>query len=214
MSRAQRPRGDHPLIELLIGTHNRGKVGEIEALLAGGRWRCIGLPSGSDEYEETGTTFAANARGKALHYARLTGRVTLADDSGLEIAALAGEPGVYSARYIDPELSPSQRNLAVLQRLAEIADADRGAQFVCQVALARPDGLVHEQRGVCTGRITRQPRGTGGFGYDPIFQATGDTRTFAELTHQEKSQRSHRGKAVSAMIEFLRDWKPASQAGP
>ena len=115
---------DHP--ELLIGTHNRGKVAEIEALLAG--WSCRALPQEADEYPEDAAAFAANARGKALHYARLTGLLTLADDSGLEIDALGGEPGVYSARYIDPAMSQERRNLAVLECLAGVADADRGAR--------------------------------------------------------------------------------------
>jgi len=209
VSRLPPPSDTDARAELLIGTHNRGKVEEIEALLAGGLWRCGALPAGTDEYEETGDTFADNARGKALHYAKLTGCVTLADDSGLEIDALGGEPGVYSARYIDPRLSPGQRNRAVLERLVNVAKANRGAQFVCHVALAQPDGLVHECSGVCTGRITRRARGDRGFGYDPIFQATGDKLTFAELAGEDKSQRSHRGKAIAAMIEFLRGW-PAS----
>lgn len=213
MSGAAAPPGNSAGIELLIGTHNRGKVEEIAALLAAGPWRRRALPEGADEYPESSDTFAGNARGKALYYARLTGLVTLADDSGLEIDALGGEPGVYSARYIDPELSQRQRNLAVLERLAGVAETHRGAQFVCHVVLARPDALVSERRGVCTGRITRQPHGEGGFGYDPIFRATGDTRTFAELTREEKSQRSHRGKAIAAMIEFLQGWTPDSKPG-
>ena len=208
MSHVSPPPDTDAHAELLIGTHNRGKVEEIEALLAGGLWRCVALPVGADEYPETGDTFADNARGKALHYAELTGCVTLADDSGLEIDALAGAPGVYSARYIDPGLSTGQRNLAVLERLVDVAEPDRGARFVCHVALAQPDGLVHECSGVCTGRITRRPHGDRGFGYDPIFRATGDRRTFAELKGAEKSQRSHRGKAIAAMIEFLRGWPP------
>ncbi len=200
-------------MDLLIGTHNHGKIEEISALLEGGPWRCRPLPEDASEYPEAGTTFEDNARGKALFYARLTGLITLADDSGLEIDALDGEPGVYSARYIDPNLSQQQRNHAVLERLANVAPPDRQARFVCHAALARPDGLVHECRGTCSGSITRQPRGEGGFGYDPIFQCTGDERTFAQLSRQEKSRRSHRGKAITAMIEFLRDWTPTDQAG-
>ncbi len=213
MSPGSSPPGDGAHTDLLIGTHNRGKVEEIERLLAGGPWRCHALPEGTDEYLETGDTFADNARGKALYYAQLTGRVTLADDSGLEIDALHGEPGVYSARYIDPELSQQQRNLAVLERLVDVADEARGARFVCHVVLALPDAVVHEQCGVCNGRITRQPHGTAGFGYDPIFRAVGDTRTFAELSREEKSRRSHRGKAINAMTEFLRGWSPDSRHG-
>ena len=212
MSSAASPPGNSVPTDLLIGTHNRSKVEEITGLLAPGPWRCRALAEEADEYPESGNTFADNARGKALYYARLTGSVTLADDSGLEIDALDGEPGVYSARYIDPELSQRQRNLAVLERLAGVAETDRGAQFVCHVVLARPNALVSEHRGVCTGRITWQPHGKGGFGYDPIFRATGDTRTFAELTREEKSQRSHRGKAIAAMIEFLQGWTVGSES--
>ena len=208
MSSAPLPRSDCAPIDLLIGTHNRDKIEEIEGLLAGGPWKCRSLPEGTNEYLESGDTFADNARGKALYYAQLTGFVTLADDSGLEIDALHGEPGVYSARYIDPDLSQRQRNRAVLERLTDIAVVDRGARFVCHIALALPDTLVHEHSGICSGHITRQPRGNRGFGYDPIFRANGATRTFAELTREEKSQCSHRGKAIAEMIEFLRGWTP------
>lgn len=193
---------------LLIGTHNPGKVGEIEELLRGLRWRVEGLPDDAPTYEETGSTFADNARGKALFYAELSGLPTLADDSGLVVDALGGEPGVESARWIDPDLDPPARNRALLERLAGVAREQRTARFVCHVALARHDRIVFETTGACEGRITAERRGEGGFGYDPVFFSPELGCTFAEATGAEKSAVSHRGRAVRAMAAFLADWQP------
>ena len=193
---------------LLIATHNQGKVREIRELLAGSGWQVQALDRAAPEYEETGTTFADNARGKATFYARHSGLLALADDSGLQIEALDGEPGVYSARYIDPAIEQSERNHAVIEKLAEVPDPRRTARFVCHLVLATPDRIVHEARGECGGVITRAPRGEGGFGCDSIFERPELGRTFAELTREEKSALSHRGKAVREMAGFLRNWEP------
>lgn len=197
---------------LVVATHNQGKVTEIRGLLEGLGWQVRALPDGTPEYEETGDTFAANARGKAVFYARHTGLPALADDSGLQIDALGGEPGVRSARYIDPSLTPAERNRAVLERLADVPEQERTARFVCHLALATAAGVVHETVGTCEGRIARQPRGEGGFGYDPVFLVPDLARTFGEITREEKARLSHRGEAVRAMVEFLRSWEPPEGA--
>jgi XTP/dITP diphosphohydrolase len=193
---------------LIFATRNEGKVAELTDLLLSGSWIVERLPEHVRDYPETGETFAANARGKALHAASRVDVPVLADDSGLEIDALAGEPGVRSARYIDPALTSAERNLAVLEKLRDVPEGQRGARFVCHLALARGRDLVYETRGVCEGTISFEPRGSGGFGYDPIFWIAELGATFAEISRDEKSARSHRGRAVRAMAAFLREWIP------
>jgi len=193
---------------LIFATRNEGKVAELTDLLRDTTWRVERLPDDIGDYEETGATFAENARGKALHAAARVAVPVLADDSGLEIDALDGEPGVHSARYLDPALSPAERNDAVLGRLRDVPPQRRGARFVCHLVLARGATVVHETTGTCEGRITMAPRGGGGFGYDPIFEVPELGATFAEISRAEKSARSHRGHAVRAMVEFLRSWGP------
>lgn len=195
---------------LLLATTNPGKVAEIATMLSETDWQVVALPDDVPEYEETGDTFAANARGKALFYARWTGLPALADDSGIEIDALGGEPGVYSARYIDPDIPQSRRNEAVVDRLRGVLAERRGARFVCHLVLALGDRVVHETTGTCEGRIADAPRGEQGFGYDPIFLVPELGRTFAELSREQKSALSHRGRAVRPMVEFLRHWNPGT----
>ena len=193
---------------LLIATHNAGKVHEISALLAGTPWECVGLPDGTPDFPEDGSTFAENARGKALFYADLVQLPALADDSGLIIDALGGEPGVYSARYIDPTITQEERNRGVLAKLAETPTALRTARFTCHLVLATGPQVVHETTGNCEGVITAGAHGDGGFGYDPIFRPAGEERTFAQIDRDEKARLSHRGHAVRAMIDFLQTWDP------
>jgi XTP/dITP diphosphohydrolase len=193
---------------LIFATRNAGKVREMEALLAGSGWSLERLPEEIGEATEAGETFAANAREKALFAAARLPYPVLADDSGLQIDALGGEPGVRSARYIDPDLDPAARNRAVLDKLRQVPDAQRTARFVCHLVLAHDGAVVHEVTGTCEGTIARQPRGDGGFGYDPIFVVPELGRTFAEISREEKSSRSHRGVAARAMAAFLRDWRP------
>ena len=191
---------------LLLATRNEGKQRELRALLAipnlvletFAQHPLIG------ELEETGVTFEANARAKAIHAARSSGVLALGEDSGLEVDALGGAPGVWSARYAGAH-GDDAANIAKL--LHELARAeDRRARFVCTVAVAEPDGEVTATaRGTCEGAIALAPRGAGGFGYDPIFVPDGaNGRTMAELTPDEKAALSHRGQALRRIAPFLR----------
>jgi XTP/dITP diphosphohydrolase len=154
--------------------------------------------AGDLEVDEDGVTFLANAQKKAREYAAATGLPTLADDSGLTVAALGGRPGVQSARYGGPGLSPADRNQRLLEEME--GKADRGAAYVCVVALARPSEPASKvYLGRCEGRIARHPRGEGGFGYDPVFLLP-DGRSMAELPDEEKDATSHRGLAVAEML--------------
>lgn len=193
----------------MFATGNRGKVAELVDLLRSTPWTVDTMPPEVEEYPETGDTFADNARGKARNAAAVLDVPVLADDSGLQIDALDGAPGVHSARYIDPGLTAKERNAAVLTELVDVPDERRGARFVCHLALAFRGELVHETVGTCEGRIGHQPRGEGGFGYDPIFVVPELDATFAEISREDKSARSHRGRAVRQMVDFLRSWEPA-----
>lgn len=193
---------------LIFATRNAGKVAEMRELLAGSGWGIDPVPDDLEEYEETGLTFRDNARGKALFASRRVGQPVLADDSGLEIDALGGAPGVRSARYIDETISQEARNHAVLALLAEVPDEQRTARFVCHLVLAWRGAVIEEAVGACEGTITREPRGTGGFGYDPLFFVPALGATFAEIDRAQKSARSHRGLASRSMADFLYRWNP------
>lgn len=192
---------------LLIATNNAGKVVEIGALLADVPILVIGLsdfPTVGD-VEEMGTTFRENAVLKALTYAKATGLAALADDSGLEVAALDNRPGIYSARYGGDRLTFADKMQKLLGELDETGDEDRRARFVCALALADENGgILFECEGVCEGRIAAEPRGSGGFGYDPIFVPDGYESTFGELPEGVKHKISHRARAFSQIIPFLR----------
>lgn len=183
-----------------MATGNQGKLAEYRRLLAGsGVEPASPADIGLDlEVDEDGATFLANSQKKAREYAAASGMAVLADDSGLVVKALGGEPGVRSARYGGPGLDDAGRCALVLRRLAGVGD--RAARFVCVVSLARPGAPVRDVFvGTCEGRIGREPRGHGGFGYDPIFVFP-DGRTMAELPEEEKDQRSHRGLAVRELL--------------
>ncbi len=153
---------------------------------------------------ETGVTFLQNARLKAVAYARACQAWSLADDSGLEVDGLGGEPGVRSARYAGPKASDHTRNAKLLRALAGIPHERRTARFRCAVALAAPDGsIVYTAVRACEGRIAQAPRGDQGFGYDPVFVVGAGDRTMAELTPDEKNRVSHRGQAARAVRRFL-----------
>lgn len=193
---------------LLIATHNRGKVREYQALLADLPLQVTSLDEqGIDfEVEETGATFEENARLKAQAYAAHSGLLTWADDSGLEVDALGGAPGVFSARYGAPAArTDSERYRLLLQQLAATAEAERTARFRCVVALAWPDGRTVATHGVCEGRIAAAPRGDHGFGYDPIFlvEDFGYALTMAELPAEVKNRISHRARASRAARDML-----------
>ncbi|MDR1158558.1 MAG: RdgB/HAM1 family non-canonical purine NTP pyrophosphatase [Oscillospiraceae bacterium] len=193
-------------MEWVFATGNPGKRREMESLLAplGVRLRLpaeFGVVFAPDE---TGATFAANARLKAEAALAFTDLPALADDSGLEVAALGGAPGVLSARYGGAGLSAADRNERLLAAL--MGCTDRAARFVCALICLFPDGRAFTAEGVCEGEIVRAPCGAGGFGYDPLFYLTKYGKTMAELPDGEKNKISHRGRAVRAL---LRQWTPA-----
>ncbi len=194
--------------ELLIATGNKGKVAELRQLLAGLTLRLRDLAEfpRALEVEETGQTFAVNAALKAQGYAGQTGLWTLADDSGLEVEALGGAPGVYSARYGGEGLTDADRVNRLLGELARVDAKDRRARFVCVIAIADPLGHVRNlSTGTCEGRIVHAPRGTHGFGYDPVFLPDGFEQTFGELPAEIKQDISHRARALKAASSFLDD---------
>jgi XTP/dITP diphosphohydrolase len=194
-------------MELIVATRNPGKLTEIRALLAPLSIAVRGLADfpGLPEIVEDGLTFAANAEKKAATIARLTGRLTLADDSGLEVAALGGAPGIHSARYAGADADDVGNNCKLLAALAAIPPAQRRAAFVCVMALCAPDGSCRTFSGRLAGEIIREPRGTEGFGYDPLFVVAGSNRTLAEIPLEEKNRISHRAQALAQVIAVLRE---------
>ena len=184
---------------LVIATGNPGKLREMQAYLTDLGWE-LTLKPADLEIEETGDTFAANACLKASQVAQAIGKWAIADDSGLQVEALNGAPGVYSARYGETD---TERISRVLRELGD--EPNRQAQFVCAVAIARPDGAIALQsEGICRGEIIHAPRGTGGFGYDPIFYVPTQKMTFAEMAPELKRSLSHRAQAFQALIPQLK----------
>jgi len=193
--------------ELLLGTRNPGKVKEITSILENAGWsfRSLREFASVEVAEENADTYAANAIAKAQFYAAATGLTALADDSGLEVAALAGAPGVYSARYAGEHASDADRRQLLLAELAKTGAENRRARFVSVVAVAAADGTVlNISEGMCEGTIAFAPRGHGGFGYDPLFVPDGYEQTFAELPEVTKNRMSHRARALLKTAEFLR----------
>lgn len=191
---------------LLVATHNRGKVAEYADILGDGgiEWRTLEEAGVKNEVAETGETFSENAVLKAVAYARQTGLLTLADDSGLEVDALGGKPGVLTARYGGPGLAAADRYRLLLSNLAGISYPERTARFRCVVALAASDGvLLGTAEGICEGIIGFQPVGEGGFGYDPVFYLPEMGLTMAQLPMAEKHYISHRGRAARAIGPLL-----------
>ena len=192
--------------KLLIGTNNKGKLQEFRRLLADlplevGSLKEAGIDT---DVEETGKTYEENAVLKATTFARMSGTLTLADDSGLEVDALHGEPGVMSARYAGEDASDADRVRFLLSKLNDVPVAARGAVFRAVIAVAEPDGTVHTVEGACRGHIVTDPKGEKGFGYDPVFMAAGMDKTMAELDPDEKHRISHRGKAAVKARELLK----------
>jgi XTP/dITP diphosphohydrolase len=190
---------------IVIATRNNGKLREFRNLLMPLRSEVLSLKDVSidEEFEESGRTFAENAQLKATAYSRLTRFPVLADDSGLEVAALGGRPGIHSARYAGVGASDSDRIRKLLEEL-EQSGGSREARFVCTLALAQEGALLLESNGVCRGTVIDKPRGTNGFGYDPIFLFPSLGKTFAELNESEKNQLSHRANAVTSLLRQLR----------
>lgn len=192
------------MTRLLIGTGNQGKLGEYRALLGDLPYELV-TPQDLDpvpaEPDEDAATFIENAAGKAVAYARATGLPTVADDSGLEVAAMRGAPGVRSRRYFGDDATDRQRNPRLLGVLEGVSD--RSARFVCVIALAFPDGRVETFEGEVRGSIGTVPHGTSGHGYDPVFVVGEGSHTMAELSIEEKNRISHRGRAAAKLRERL-----------
>jgi XTP/dITP diphosphohydrolase len=191
---------------LLLGTRNPGKVAELRALLKGldlDLRSVLDLADPPSDPPEDAPSYAENAVFKALAYARATGLETVADDSGLEVDALGGAPGVRSRRFFGDDVSAEERNRMLLGLLDGVAD--RTARFVAVIALGQPDGRVQTFDGEVGGEIAESPRGADGFGYDPVFIIAGDGRTMAEVPREEKNAISHRGLAAAKLRAALAD---------
>ncbi|MDI6827052.1 MAG: XTP/dITP diphosphatase [Armatimonadota bacterium] len=186
--------------EIVIATRNRKKVEEIRAMLSELPIRILSLADFPElpEPQETGKTFAENAEIKALAAAKATGKIALADDSGLEVDALGGQPGVLSNRFAGQGASDRDKYMLVLRMMEGVPDEKRTARFRAAIAIARPDGCVVVVEGTCEGLIAHEPKGEYGFGYDPIFYLPDIGKTMAELTSEEKNKISHRAKAIQA----------------
>jgi XTP/dITP diphosphohydrolase len=204
-----------PAQRIVVATRSAHKLRELQELLIPAGVHLISLRDVGilDEVDETGTTFEANARLKARAYARLSGMTTLADDSGIEVDALGGAPGVWTRRYAGEDATDAQNNDKLLAALEGLPPERRGARYVCVLALVRPEieGRHRElpvvfRRGTCRGRIALALRGTRGFGYDPIFEPVGEPaggRTLGQYTAAEKNAISHRARAARRMVVIL-----------
>ncbi|HET9532550.1 MAG TPA: RdgB/HAM1 family non-canonical purine NTP pyrophosphatase [Blastocatellia bacterium] len=191
-------------VQVLLATTNRGKIAELEPLLADKGIEVVGLGDfAAEEDIETGSTFAENALLKARYYHHRTGMITIADDSGLEVEALGGEPGVRSARYGGPGASDHDRIIKLLREIEDVPATGRGARFVCAAAIVW-DGGERVFRAEARGRLLAELRGEGGFGYDPVFYYEPLGKTFAELTREEKAEVSHRGAAFRSLAGWLK----------
>jgi XTP/dITP diphosphohydrolase len=192
---------------LLLATRNAGKLAELQRLLATAvpGVEVVGLRDVPEypEAPETGATFEENALLKAREAVRYTGLPAVADDSGLTVDALNGMPGVLSARWSGRHGDDAANTALLLGQLADVPDERRGGAFVCAAALVTPDGVEHVLERQWRGTVVREPRGTNGFGYDPVFVPTGLDRTSAELVPAEKDARSHRGQAFAALVPVL-----------
>ncbi len=194
-------------MKIVFATRNPGKLRELRQLLFHEGLEVVGLDDlpGAPPIEENGATFAENAVAKALGTMRATGLPSLADDSGLEVDALQGAPGVRSARYAGPDASDADRVALLLQHLQGVPPEQRSARFRCAVAFADPrdPDRVEVREGTCEGRILEAPRGQGGFGYDPVFYVEALGQTFAEAPAATKNRLSHRGQAMRQMAAYL-----------
>ena len=196
-------------VEILVATRNSHKLREFRQMFAGTRYTLVTLDAipNAPEVIEDGVTFQANADKKARQLAVFSGRITIADDSGIEIDALDGRPGVWSARYagVDGDGADAANNAKMLEELDGVPDEQRTARYRCVLAVVRPDGEARYADGSCEGRIGYAPRGQHGFGYDPYFLVSGDFggRTMAELEPDEKNAISHRGEALKGLLPLL-----------
>lgn len=191
---------------IILATNNKSKVNEISEMMSGSDITFVSLADAgiNVEVEETGTTFEENALLKAREICKLSGKPTISDDSGLEIDALDGAPGIYSSRFMGEDTSYDIKNNALIEKLENVADPDRTARFRCCMALVLPDGREFVTEGAMEGIIAREPKGINGFGYDPILFIPEYNRTSAELSSEEKNNISHRGEALRKMIEVIK----------
>jgi len=193
------------MLKLLVATRNQGKILELIALLKDFPFEIKTLDDfdETEDVEETGKTFLENANLKSLDYARQTGCLTLADDSGLEVDALNGAPGVFSARYSGINASDKDNINKLLHALREIKKPERSARFVCAMSVSEPRGTRFTNEGFCDGEIALNSMGSNGFGYDPVFIPSGFEQTFGELPAETKKKLSHRSNALKKIIGFL-----------
>ncbi len=193
------------IIKLVVATKNPGKIRELKALLADKGWEVLSMDAfpSIPSVEENGDSFVDNALKKARSVARFTGLIALADDSGLEVDALGGGPGVYSARFGGEGLGDDERSALLLKRLEGVPLGERKARFRCVMALVTPRGEEYVVEGVCEGFVGQEPRGKSGFGYDPVFYLPSYGKTMAQLPPEEKNRISHRAKALEKMVEIL-----------
>lgn len=192
--------------KIIFATGNEGKLEEIKMILKGSGLEVISMKEAgiSVPIEENGSTFEENAVIKAKAICEETGEMVLADDSGFEVDYLNGEPGIYSARYLGEETSYDIKNADLLRRCEAAKEGERTARFVCVIACAYPDGRVETTRGVIEGVLAHEPKGSNGFGYDPIFYLPERGCTTGELEPEEKNRISHRGIALRKMVEKLK----------
>lgn len=194
--------------KILLATRNPRKKKELEQILHHMQVQILTLDEIEDipETEEDGRTFEENAVKKACQSAAWSGYICLADDSGLMVDALQGQPGVYSARFSGENADDQSNNEKLLQMMAGVEEKDRTARFMCVIAISDPEGRVKTVSGSCEGRIARQPVGTGGFGYDPLFIPDGFNRSFAQLSAEEKNSISHRGRALKKCSSLIQEY--------
>ena len=194
-------------MEIVLATRNRKKVEEIKRIAEGMPVEVFTIDDfpGCPDVHEDGMTFEENAIKKALTVAQYTGKTALADDSGLEVQALEGAPGTLSARYAGDGADDRKNVAKLLQEMLDVPDEERGARFVCCLALAYPDGTIHTFTGYSEGHIGRELKGSNGFGYDPVFYPAGHIRTFAQMSDGEKDALSHRGEALKGLYNYLRN---------
>jgi len=191
---------------LVLGTRNKKKLGELVGLLAphGFELKTLADYPNAIEVDETGTTFAENASLKAVQQARHLNAWVLGEDSGLSVDALEGAPGVYSARFSGTDATDEKNNLLLLEKLRGVPLEQRTARYTCHAALSDPSGQVHgDVEDYCPGRIRFEPEGTGGFGYDPLFEVVEYGKTFGELPTEVKAKISHRGKAIRRLVPMI-----------
>lgn len=200
------------MLEVVIATKSRPKIKEIKSILKGEKIKFLTFDDFENfpEIVEDGNSYKENAIKKAKAVAKATGKIALADDSGIEVEYLGGKPGIYSSRFVGENSTDEERNKEILNLLADVPESKRKARYVCVIAVSTPQGLVKTFEGVCRGRISKIPRGKYGFGYDPIFFVPSYKKNMAELPPSLKNKISHRARALNKARSYLRklgEWK-------